>query len=105
MIKKFADRAKEWLGIAKIVQASPDVEAKFLLKYDDLLIGIWQFEYSEEFKLDNSLRPLIEFADVNRTYRNKDLWQFFAMRIPSHEQAEVEEILKREHIEEDDADE
>jgi hypothetical protein len=34
---------------------------------------------------------------------SKELCQFFVMRIPSPEQAEVEEILKREHIEEDDA--
>jgi HipA-like protein len=85
------------------------VTAKFLLKYDDLLIGtltakdgVWQFEYSEEFTRSD-LRPIIEFPKVGETYRSKDLWQFFAMRIPSPEQPEVEGILRREHIGEDDA--
>jgi HipA-like protein len=105
-IKKFI----EWLGFNKSVQAPPDVEAKFSLKHDNLLIGTlsvedgrWRFEYSDEFKRRDTLRPIVEFPDVNKTYESGELWQFFASRIPSPEQAEVEEILKREHIEEDDA--
>ena len=100
----------EWLGFNKQIQAPPGVRAKFLLKYDDLLIGTlsvqdgrWLFEYSDDFRRNEVLRPIVEFPDVNRTYESGELWQFFASRIPSPEQAEVEEILKREQIEEDDA--
>ena len=53
--------------------------------------------------MQDELRPLVEFPDVEQVYESKELWQFFVLRIPSSEQAEVEEILKREHIEEDDA--
>jgi hypothetical protein len=35
-----------------------------------------------------------------RSLSKPNLWQFFAMRIPSLEQPEIEEILEREHIEE-----
>jgi hypothetical protein len=49
------------------------------------------------------LRPLIDFPDVDKIYESKELWQFFLMRILSPAQAEVEEILKGEHIREDDA--
>lgn len=108
-IKKFIDVARDWLGIRTHVHALPEVRAKFLLTYGDLPVGtltvqdsLWQFEYSDEFKRSD-LRPIVEFPEVEKVYQSKDLWQFFAMRIPSPEQPEVEEILRREHIEEDDA--
>lgn len=100
----------EWLGFEREIQVPKGVRAKFLLKYGDLVVGtlstaneVWSFEYSDEFKQQNLLRPLVEFPDVNKPYESSDLWQFFASRIPSPEQAEVEEILRRENIEEDDA--
>jgi hypothetical protein len=43
------------------------------------------------------------FPDVDKVYESKELWQFFVMRILSPEQPEVEEIIKHEHIKEDDA--
>ena len=93
-----------------IVKAPPDAHAKFLLTYDDLLVGIlsvedgvWKFEYSDKFRSEDDFRPIVEFPDVSKTYVNEDLWQFFASRIPSTEQPEVEEILRREHVKEDDA--
>jgi HipA-like protein len=109
-LKKIMDKAKEWLGFARSVKAPPEAHAKFLLTYDGLLVGtlsvehgVWKFEYSDEFRQSDDLRPIVEFPDVNKTYENEELWQFFASRIPSTEQPEVWEILKREHIEEDDA--
>jgi HipA-like protein len=107
---KLMDKAKEWLGFARSVKAPPKALAKFLLTYDDLLIGtltveddVWKFEYSEKFRSTGELRPIVEFPDVHKTYVNEELWQFFASRIPSTEQPEVEAILKREHVKEDDA--
>ena len=105
-IKKFI----EWLGFNKHIQAPPGVEAKFYLKYDDLLIGTlsvqdgrWRFEYSDKFRRNTVLRPIVEFPDVNKAYESSELWQFFASRIPSPEQSEIEDILKRADIKEDDA--
>lgn len=101
---------KDWLASHKAIKAPPEIRAEFKLFYDELLVGIlsvaegtWRFAYSDEFKKQDELRPLLEFPDLDQVYESKDLWQFFMMRIPSPEQAEVEEILKREHIEEDDA--
>ena len=99
-----------WLGFHKAVEAPPEVRAEFKLYFEDLVVGtlsvadsLWKFEYSSEFKKQDELRPLVDFPDVDNIYESKELWQFFVMRIPSPEQAEVEEILKREHIREDDA--
>jgi HipA-like protein len=109
-IKRLMDKAKEWLGFARSVKAPPEVHAKFLLTYHDLLVGtltvddgVWKFEYSDKFRSEDELRPIVEFPDVDKIYENEDLWQFFASRIPSTEQPEIEEILKREHVNEDDA--
>jgi HipA-like protein len=109
-VKTLMDKAKEWLGFARNVKAPPEAHAKFLLTYDDLLVGtltveggVWKFEYSDNFRSEPELRPLVEFPDVDKVYVNEDLWQFFASRIPSTEQPEVEKILKREHVKEDDA--
>jgi len=108
-IKKVRDAFKDWLGRRKDVQAPPEVRAKFLLTYNDMLVGtltvkdgIWEFAYSEEFK-QSDMRPIVEFPKVDETYQSNGLWQFFAMRIPSPEQAEVEAIIREEHIEENDA--
>ena len=99
-----------WLGFRKAVEAPPEARAEFKLYLENLLVGtlsvadsVWKFEYSSEFKQQAELRPLVDFPDVEEVYESKELWQFFVMRIPSPEQAEVEEILKREHIREDDA--
>jgi HipA-like protein len=89
-----------------------DKKVRFLLKYGDLLVGtlsvedgVWKFEYSDQFKQSKLLRPIVEFPfpDVDKIYESKELWQFFASRIPSPEQPEVEEILRRERISEDDS--
>lgn len=110
MLNKIKEAVKNSLGWRASVQPAPEDEAKFLLKLDDLLIGTltakdgyWEFEYSDEFRRQDRLRPIVEMPDVNQVHRSKNLWQFFAMRIPSLEQPEVEKILEREHIREDDA--
>lgn len=102
-------RAKEWLGWRKEMTVAPDAQAEFLLFYGNLLVGTlsvteghWRFEYSDEFKLNTELRPLVEFPDVDKVYDNTELWQFFASRIPSMEQPDVEDVLKGEKIAEDD---
>ena len=102
-------RAKEWLGWRKEMVIAPDVQAVFFLFLGDLLVGKlsvvdgrWQFEYSEEFKLRDDLRPLAEFPDIHKVYENQELWQFFASRIPSMEQPDVEVVLANEKIAEDD---
>ncbi len=84
-------------------------QAEFLLFLSNLLVGKlsviegrWQFKYSDEFNLKTELRPLVEFPDLDRVYENDELWQFFASRIPSTEQPDVETVLESENIAEDD---
>jgi HipA-like protein len=104
------DVFREWLGMRKPMVAPLDKQVRFILRYGDLLVGtlsvkegVWKFEYSEQYKQSKDFRPLVEFPDVDKVYESKELWQFFASRIPSPEQPEVDEILKREQISEDDS--
>ncbi len=102
-------RAKEWLGMKKELTVAPDVQAEFSLFLGNLIVGKlsviegrWQFVYSEEFKLKTEFRPLVEFPDLDKVYENGELWQFFASRIPSTEQPDVETVLENEKISETD---
>jgi len=64
--------------------------AKFHLVYGKMLIGIltyddgyWSFNYSDEFINNNTLKPIIDFPDLTKTYISTELWPFFLTRIPS----------------------
>lgn len=70
--------------------------AQFELKYKTLIIGFlkfnsntdtWSFSYSEAFKAQNEIAPIISFPDVNKEYKGKELWSFFSSRIPDNTNA------------------
>ena len=111
MAIKLVEAAKDFFGWRKVIEPpAPEAEAVFFLTHGDLVIGtlsakqgLWQFEYSDEFRLQDDLRPILEMPDVQKVYQSPNLWQFFAMRIPSLGQPDVEEILEREHISETDS--
>lgn len=80
-------------------------EASFLLIFKDLVIGklwvkesIWHFEYSDEYKEDESSFALMDFPDKNKLYRSQSLWPFFVHRIPGLKQPAIQDILRLEHI-------
>ncbi|MEN9302061.1 MAG: hypothetical protein RL264_490 [Bacteroidota bacterium] len=67
--------------------------AKFTLSYKELSIGFlefspkddsWTFSYSDEFKNQNTIAPIISFPDKNKIYNGKELWSFFSSRIPDN---------------------
>jgi HipA-like protein len=66
---------------------------KFTLSYKSLKIGYlefspnddsWIFLYSEEFKNQNFVAPILSFPDTNKVYEGKELWSFFSSRIPDN---------------------
>lgn len=73
----------------------------FHLSFDDLLIGVlafhegeWFFHYSTEFKSQKTLKPLVNFPSLDKTYTSKELWPFFRIRIPGLGQPKVKAIAK-----------
>ncbi|HVA50918.1 MAG TPA: HipA N-terminal domain-containing protein [Pirellulales bacterium] len=90
---------------AGISETKAAAAAAFELRYAGLRVGTltcrdgkWTFWYSEQFRHRPDLRPLVQFADVNRVYRSDRLWPFFLLRIPSMSQSDVQDALKHEHI-------
>jgi|SRR5690625_3848372 len=81
------------------------IKAEFELKYKSLIVGylelndgVWKFSYSAEFKDQNELRPIVQFPDTNKVYKNEELWPFFTIRIPGLNQPEIENIIESENI-------
>lgn len=89
-----------------IVDENSDIT--FELSLGNLIIGslsfyegLWHFEYSEDFKKQSHILPLVNFPNKNKEYVNQQLWPFFASRIPSlaqrqnkHADNNVETLLK-----------
>lgn len=107
IINKFFSKRQESnsMRIPTVHQVS-NREEVFLLKFENLLIGElsykeneWQFKYSDEFKeVKDKYNHIAGFSNLNKVYRNEDLWPFFQSRIPGLKQPAVKEILKLEHI-------
>lgn len=69
------------------------------LSYED---GRWVFEYTDQFRTQKDLRPLVAFPEVGRRYVSDALWPFFGMRIPSLKQPAVKQAVAAEHLDEGD---
>lgn len=72
----------------------------FSLKYQELEMGTlkfledeWVFEYTDIFKKQQEISPLIDFPELNKVYRSKILWPFFANRIPSLKQPKIKAYI------------
>jgi HipA-like protein len=79
---------------------------KFTLVYGDLTIGIltyaeseWTYAYTDQFQEQSTIRPLLDFPDITRTYTSPYLWPFFALRIPGLGQPAVQKIIAEKEIE------
>ena len=79
-----------------MVLATED-DATFNVNLGKLLVGtllysagVWYFSYSNEFKLQNRILPLANFPSKDKEYSTRDLWPFFASRIPSNAQLQIE---------------
>lgn len=52
------------------------------------------FEYDSAFASSPDIEPLSPFPQLRDTYRSKDLWPFFAVRIPPLRRADVRALLE-----------
>lgn len=100
---------KKFFGKGAGVEAKLPLNEKdtFILKVDDLDLGIlqcengeWLFHYTEDFKRHNEYSRIIGFSDLNKEYKSQSLWPFFSIRIPGLKQPAIREILKEENIDE-----
>lgn len=82
-----------------------DDDAAFNVNLGKLLVGslvysdgIWSFGYSDDFKFQNKIAPLANFPLKDKVYTTKDLWPFFASRVPSSGQRQVDKNAPTEDI-------
>lgn len=82
-----------------------DVYATFILTYKNLEVGtltlnegVWSFRYSEDFKIQEVIKPLVDFPDTEKEYYSNELPPFFAHRIPGLGQPKVLKIIEKEKI-------
>lgn len=75
---------------------STNVPVSFNVKLGRLLVGtleydnqMWHFKYSEDFKNQKRIVTLVNFPYKEKTYESKELWPFFASRIPSNAQLQA----------------
>ena len=91
------------------IGTSQTEKALFTLLFEQLIVGtlelrdgVWVFKYSPEFEAqldhEDSVRPLVDFPDVTKTYKSRDLWPFFMARIPSISQPRVLEEIQRQGL-------
>ncbi len=105
MLKKIANEVKDYLFGETARDVHSSEEGKIELRYKDLVIGIltlhqgmWRFEYSEAFKSQTELAPLIDFPNKDKVYESPTLFPFFMSRIPSLKQPKVQSVIEAEHI-------
>jgi hypothetical protein len=104
---EYLQRRFDWRrGVAKPV----DPGVSFRLFLGSLEVGTlhmegseWIFSYSEAFRKQSKVAPIIDFPQVDQEYRSNQLWPFFALRVPSLAQANVQEYLAKTRKEPDDA--
>ena len=78
------------------IDAQGSSDKMFVLSYGNNAIGylknvddIWSFEYSDWFKQQNAILPLLEFPKKDKIYKAAQLWPFFSNRIPSKTNLEL----------------
>lgn len=87
------------------VETPKDQTFTFLLRYKNLDVGVlsldqgrWTFKYTDEFRAQSEIEPLVGFSDAHRTYSSRELWCFFSVRIPSLDQPAIEKAIRNERL-------
>lgn len=83
-------------------------KADFKLVYENIEIGLlsfekgyWIFRYSEEFKNQKGLLPIVDFPELDKVYKSEKLWPFFISRIPSLATPYVKKKIEKKNIDKD----
>ena len=92
-----------WLGGVK--PPAPESHLRFRVMLGDLEIGElsrngteWAFRYSDAFRTQKSVKPIMDFPKVEKEYRSTNLWPFFLLRIPSPAQPVVQRHIAEKKL-------
>lgn len=62
----------------------------------------WTFAYDPAYIQDPDAPAISAFPDKTVSYRSKDLWPFFGVRLPSTERQDIREVMERRGLRESD---
>lgn len=103
-IKNIFKKKDSKMNYKKGIKSLTDENVVFELKYKNLLIGMlkykfkedqWCFEYSEEFKNQKDIAPILSFPNTDKVYSGKALWSFFTSRIPDNTSESIDNKEKK----------
>lgn len=90
-----------WLESNEVPPA-PQHQLALSVRLGALTVGLlrfeseeWVFRYSDEFMRQSEIKPITDFPILDRVYRSRDLWPFFALRVPSLAQPAVKEFVEQ----------
>jgi HipA-like protein len=90
-IKNIFKKLTPWSVDKEFVPIGDNTEnGKFELLFENKVIGTleyfeskWTFKYSDEYKKNKYILPLVNFPDIDKVYKFEELVPFFATRIPN----------------------
>ena len=62
----------------------------------------WTFEYDSGYRSRSDLRPIEGFDDLDKVYRSKVLFPFFAVRVPDEQRTDIRRRLAEKDIKDPD---
>lgn len=96
---KLLKRIYDWFS--GVEPLPPDETIAFKVMLGSLEVGTlradhgeWVFAYSDAFRRQSEIKPIVDFPALDREYRDRALWPFFALRIPSPRQPAVQKFLQ-----------
>jgi HipA-like protein len=69
------------------------------LTYED---DLWVFRYTDAFAAQDDIPPISAFPDKTKSYRSRQLWPFFHVRVPPQERDDVREAMQERGIQSSD---
>lgn len=85
----------------RVYTSSPDSDQQRLIGFLTQEGGDFVFRYAKEFASAKGAHPISAFPDLDEPYRSRQLWPFFAVRLPPTERADVQEALRRVGVRDD----
>ncbi len=89
------------------LRPSKEEKAEFLLQYHNLDVGrlslregTWHFEYTDAFRRQKRIRPIVNFPHLDKHYKSDTLWPFFVIRIPGLKQPAIQSEIKENELDE-----
>ena len=98
MLKILQKRLYDWFNGVEPLPANETIAFKVMLGSLEIATlraekGEWVFVYSEAFRKQDEIKPIVDFPAKDKEYRSRTVWPFFALRIPSPSQPAVRDFI------------